>query len=87
LRARLDVRTYTLDVRLAAVGVGAFHLEIDGVNVTGAMTVPNIGAWQTWTTVSKTGIAMTAGPHVLRLVMDATGSSGSVANFNWIAMR
>ena len=81
-------RTYTIDVRVAAPSAGGtFHIEVDGVNVTGTMSVPNTGGWQTWTTVSKAGVAVAAGPHVLRLVMDAAGASGSVANFNWIALR
>ena len=40
---------------------GKFHAEIDGVNVTGSLTVPNTGGWQTWTTVTKTGVNLTAG--------------------------
>jgi len=81
-------RNYTLDVRVASKGAGGtFHIEIDGVNVTGTMSGPNTGAWQTFTTISKAGVALTAGPHVVRLVMDGIGASGSVANFNWIAFR
>ena len=81
-------RSYTLDVRVGSKGAGGtFHVEIDGVNVTGTMTAPNTGAWQTYTTLSKTGVSVTTGPHVVRLVLDGVGASGSVANFNWIAFR
>jgi hypothetical protein len=54
--------------------------------VTGQITVPNTAGWQNWTTVSKSGINLTAGKHVLRLRMDANGSTGSVANFNWLRL-
>lgn len=76
---------YTLNARVASVGAGGtFHVEIDGVNVTGAMTVPNTGAWQTYRTISKSGIAIAGGPHVLRLSMDTTANT-SIGNVNWIS--
>jgi Carbohydrate binding module (family 6)/Right handed beta helix region len=83
-----SARTYAIDVRVASNGAGGtFHIEIDGVNVTGTMTAPNTGAWQTYTTVTKTNVSVTAGPHVVKLVMDGTGANSSVGNFNWIAFR
>jgi hypothetical protein len=79
---------YALDVRVASSGAGGtFHVEVDGVNVTGAMTVPNTGGWQVWTTITKTGVSLSAGQHVARVVMDTNGPGGSVANFNWFAVR
>ena len=41
--------SYTLEARVASSGAGGtFHVEVDGVNVTGPLTVPNTGGWQTW---------------------------------------
>ena len=80
--------TYAIDVRLASNGVGGtFHLEVNGVNQTGAIAVPNTGGWSSWKTVTKTGVALGAGTQVLKVVMDTIGASGSVANFNWLAAR
>jgi Carbohydrate binding module (family 6) len=80
--------TYALDLRVAQNGTGGtFHVEVDGANRTGAIAVPNTGGWQVWTTVTRTGISLTAGVHVVRVVMDADGSGGSVANFNWFRIR
>lgn len=80
--------TYSLDLRVAQSGSGGkFHVEVDGVDKTGAIAVPNTGGWQVWTTVTRTGFALTAGTHVIRIVMDADGSGGSVANFNWMKVR
>ncbi len=77
--------TYDVEVRVASPGSGGtFHIEVNGANLTGSMTVPNTGGWQTWSTVRKTGVALTAGPQVWRLVMDAKGESTSVGNFNFI---
>jgi hypothetical protein len=73
-----------MNFRVASAGSnGKFHAEIDGANVTGSLTVPNTGGWQTWTTVSKSGINLSAGKHVIRVRMDTNGTSGSVGNFNW----
>jgi len=80
--------SYTLDVRVASSGVGGtFHVEVDGVNVSGSMSVPNTGGWQVWTTISKTGLTLSAGSHLIRFVMDTNGPGGSVANFNWFKVR
>jgi hypothetical protein len=72
--------TYTAAFRLAALGAGgSIHLEVDGTNVTGAVSVPNTGGWQAYQTVTKTGINLSAGQHVLRLVIDS-----APVNINWI---
>ncbi len=78
-----DGGAYNIDFRVASTGSGGnFHLEMDGVNVTGTMTLPNTGGWQNWTTITKSGVNLAAGPHVLRLAMDSAGSTGAVGNFN-----
>jgi len=80
--------TYAIDVRVASSGAGGtFHIEVNGVNKTGTMTVPDTAGWQTWKTITKTGVALAAGTQVIRVVMDSNGPSGSVANFNWFAVR
>jgi hypothetical protein len=80
--------TYTIDVRIASSGPGGkLHIEIDGVNVTGSLTVPATGGWQTWKTISKSAIPFAAGKHVVKLVLDAEGPAGAIANINWVAVR
>jgi hypothetical protein len=80
--------TYSFDVRVAQNGSGGtFHIEVDGTNVTGSIAAPNTGGWQVWKTLTRTGIALAAGTHVIRVVMDADGTGGSVANFNWFVVR
>ncbi len=75
--------TYTAEFRVASKGDGGkFHLEVDGVNVTGAMSAGNSGDWNEYTSVLKSGINLTAGKHTLKLVFDAIGGSGGIANFN-----
>lgn len=77
--------TYDLDVRLASLtGGGAYHFELDGVRLTSNATVPKSGAWTTYTTQRVGTVSMKAGLHVLRVVFDSNGSTGYVANFNWL---
>ncbi|MDP9176002.1 MAG: carbohydrate-binding protein [Planctomycetota bacterium] len=76
---------YTLGVRVASANAGGtFHVEADGTNITGAMTMPDTGGWQTWTIVSKT-VSLSAGTHVLRLFVDSSINT-FLGNFNWISL-
>jgi carbohydrate binding protein with CBM6 domain len=83
-----SARTYAIDVRVASNGAGGtFHIEVNGVDKTGPLAVPNTGGWQTWKTITKTGVTLSAGTQVIRVVMNANGPGGSVGNFNWFAIR
>lgn len=80
--------TYDIDVRVAANGAGGtFHLEANGVDKTGPLTIPNTGGWQRWVTVTRTGVSLSAGRQVLRLAIDGAGPTGVIGNFNYIAVR
>jgi hypothetical protein len=48
---------------------GKFHLESDGVDRTGVITVPNTKGFQNWTVVKKS-IKLNAGQHILKFVVD-----------------
>ena len=52
--------------------------------MTGPVSVPNTGGWQTWTTVRKTGVNLNAGSQVWRFVADSAGGTGAFANLNYI---
>jgi subtilisin family serine protease len=74
---------YDIELRVASSGAGGtFHVEEGGVNLTGPLTVPNTGGWQSWTTIRRTGVQLRAGVQVWRLVMDSNGATGAVGNFN-----
>ena len=75
--------TYQLEMRVAQLGTGTtFHVEVDSVDKTGRIAVPDTGGWQTFTTLTIPGISMTAGAHVVRLVFD-TEATGGAGNYNW----
>jgi regulation of enolase protein 1 (concanavalin A-like superfamily) len=76
---------YTLQARVASSGAGGtLHVQAKGVNLTGSMTVPDTGAWQTFQTLSK-AVTLTAGEQVIRLAFDTAGPNGFVGNVNWLA--
>ncbi len=79
--------SYDLAFRVAnnAAG-GTFHVEIDGVNVTGSIAVPNTGGTQKFATITRSGVALTAGQHLLRIVFEANAAGGRVGNFNWFQL-
>jgi carbohydrate binding protein with CBM6 domain len=80
--------TYTFEARVASMGGGGtFHVEVDRVNVTGSLQVLNTNGWQNWDFVSKPGIALTAGTHVIRIHFETVGPSGGVGNYNWFRFR
>jgi uncharacterized protein (TIGR03790 family) len=58
---------------------GKFHLEMDGVDITGPMQIP---ADSSWTSVFKNNVTLTKGSHVLKLVMDEYGgASGAYVGY------
>ena len=62
-----------------------FHLEVDGIVKTGALSIPDTGGWQQWQTVSA-AVTLAAGVQRLRVVLDTNGSSGSVGNLNYLRL-
>jgi Carbohydrate binding module (family 6)/PLD-like domain len=79
--------TYTLETRVANVGAGAtFHVEVDGIDRSGPVVVPDTGGWQTWRTITTAGIPLTAGDRVIRIVFSSAASGGGVGNFNWFRL-
>ena len=75
--------TYTASFNVAAPSQGGtFHLEMNGVNVTGPLTIPNTGGWQVWQAVTK-DVSLTAGQQIARLVVDSRGTT-YVGNFGRI---
>jgi len=64
---------YQVTFYIASVfGDSKMHLEADGVDRTGIITIPNTGGGQTWKEIKKT-IKLDAGQHVLKLAIDYRG--------------
>jgi endo-1,4-beta-D-glucanase Y len=72
---------YDFAVRVASTAAGkSLHIEMDGVNVTGTIAVPNTGGWQVWQTVTMPNITLSAGQKVMRVVMDTDGFNLNYVN-------
>ena len=71
--------SYKLDLRVATPLSGRkLRVKLDGVDVTGLISVPNTGGWLAWQTVRATA-NLKAGKHVLRVEFIQGG-----LNLNWI---
>ena len=57
-----------------------FHLEFDGEDKTGAITVNNTGGYQTWASVEKQ-VALKAGTHIMRYYVDAASGGVNMNKF------
>ena len=75
--------TYNLNLRLAAPSAvtNALHLSnSSGTNLTGEVSIPATGGWQTWTTVTAK-VTLPAGQQVLTLNQDTGGWNINYATF------
>ena len=80
-----DAGTFTVEARVASNGAGGgFHIEVDGVDKTGRMTIPDTGGWQSWVTLTRPNVSLAAGTHRMRVIVDANGATGDAGNLNYL---
>ena len=73
---------YDLQARVASrYPDKSFRLLLNGQDLCGSIGIPNTGDWQTWATVTRTGLYLPAGTHRARVVANTDGF-----NVNWIAL-
>jgi hypothetical protein len=76
--------TYLMEFRVGNTDPGStFHVEINGVNVTGALSVPDTDSFDAFATVSKQ-LTLQSGVQVIRFVFDNASSGGNGAAFDWM---
>jgi hypothetical protein len=84
----LQSGTYTLNARVAAsIAGGVFHVELDGGNISGPITIPRTGAGlRTYQTLSVPIYSLPQGQHELRFVADqpATDRTDLSAAINYL---
>jgi hypothetical protein len=62
---------YAIDLAVSSeFSTSRFHVEVDGVDVTGSLPVPHTGSWTTFQWVGRKGIVLSAGQHILRVQAD-----------------
>jgi glucuronoarabinoxylan endo-1,4-beta-xylanase len=82
-----NTATYELELRLSnADPNGRIHVEIDGVDVTGPITVPDTNNFSVFQSVKKQ-LNIAQGAHVLRVAFDVAASTGSVAGIDWMKIN
>ncbi len=69
-----DSGTFQIGARVSSTSTtGTMHFEIDGNDVTGIMSAPNNGGWQTWSTVLSKNFTLTSGIHQLKFFINSAG--------------
>ncbi|MEO0733949.1 MAG: carbohydrate-binding protein, partial [Bacteroidota bacterium] len=67
-------QNYDFYFRVASTSTnGRLQLLMDGTPVTGVVSVPNTGGWQTYQTLRVRNLPLTAGSHVFRIAVVAGG--------------
>lgn len=62
---------YTINLRISSpYNTRKLHLEVDGVNITESVNIPNTGGFQAWQTVALPTIALTQGVHTITLYFE-----------------
>lgn len=73
---------FKIESRVAATATGGkFHIELDEVNVSGSIDVPNTAGWQKWQTVTTTTNFIAAGDKIMRLVFETGDFNINYINF------
>jgi hypothetical protein len=63
--------TYRIEASVSSMfTTSRWHVEVDGVDVTGSIAVPSTGSWRTFQFMGVSGVNLTAGLHVLRIFAD-----------------
>jgi uncharacterized delta-60 repeat protein len=78
---------FNLNIRAASLfQSGTFRVLVDGQSV-GTFSTADTGGWQTYKTLSQTGINVSQGQHVVRFQMDTAGKTGYTVNLNWFQFQ
>jgi hypothetical protein len=74
--------TYALSLRVATTQTRSLRVEVDGLDRTGTWSIPNTGGYSRYQTVSKAGLSLTAGKHVIRVYFLSDD-----IDLNWIRVQ
>jgi hypothetical protein len=72
---------YAISALMSSAGGGALHLEFDGVNKTGSLTINKTGSWGAYKDTTIANIPLQAGTQVMRVYIDRAGVNISSYRF------
>lgn len=79
-----ETGVYRIDMHVACKGPGGtFHIEFNGVDRTGPITVPDTGGWEHLKPFSHPNVKLAAGRQVMKVVMATGGVSGSIGDIDY----
>jgi hypothetical protein len=80
--------TYLIEMPVASNGPGGiFHIEMDGIDVTDQIVVPDTGGWDKLLLIQVEGVVLDKGLQVMKVVMDTEGESGSIGDIDYFHFR
>jgi len=75
---------YTLEIPVASKGKGGtFHIEMDGKDVTGPITIPDTGSWQKLVVLKHEGVTLTKGTYKMKVDMTTGGPGGGIGDIDY----
>lgn len=78
-----SIAVYQLTIRHASGSSGSkFHIEANGVNVTGDLSLPATGGWQNWRTATFQNVIIPAGDIRIKFFIDKAGSNLNYFNLS-----
>lgn len=76
---------YTIEIPVASDKKGGtFHLEFNGQDVTGPISVPDTGGWDKLQRINKKDVRLRQGLFQMKMVMDSEGASGSIGDIDYL---
>jgi hypothetical protein len=79
---------YIFAVREASAGAGgSLHFNLDQKPLSKSFSIPDTGGKNVWREVNSPAVHLLPGQHTIALVTDSAGTSGSLANIDYIAVR
>lgn len=81
-----DAGIYAAQLSASGNSNGFFHLEVDGVDKTGQISVPSNGSWNNWVWRPATPVelTLTEGKHTIKLYIDKAGFNINELKFQFL---
>ena len=80
-----EAGSYSLEIPVASRrSGGTFHIEFEGKNVSGPITIPDTGGWDKLQTLNLSGVKLKKGQQIMKLVMDKNGENGGIGDIDLV---